>query len=350
MQIGRKGLDTCQFAFFMQIIQADVACNSMKGNLRGLRLRFRDQHGVVSRPQLRALGVTVKVESARVASGEWNRPAASVVRLTSVPETSEQRLVIALLLGGPASIASHQSAAWLWDLAAPPGRHAITVPRAVDGQIDGVDVHRLKDIPDQISFRRKIPCTNPLRTLVDLAGVVSADGLDDAVDRALAGKLVTLAGIEAEMARLSRRGRNGIGAMRAALKRRGMVGAPNPSVLESRVLRLLAQGGITPVRVEVKIGDDGRYRVDTELVEGVLMEVDGHRHHSTPEQKAYDEQRRNELRLKGYLLLVYDWLAVTRDGRRVLAECHQAIASRRPPPPARPGPTPAGGSPARRRG
>lgn len=34
-----------------------------------------------------------------------------------------------------------------------------------------------------------------------------------------------------------------------------------------------------------------------------------------------------EIRLGGMFLLVYDWMAVFKDGRRVLAECHQAIAA-----------------------
>lgn len=105
-----------------------------------------------------------------------------------------------------------------------------------------------------------------------------------------------------------------------------MIAGPTPSVLESRVLRLLYQGGIHPLAVEVKAGPDGRYRVDVLLDPAVAMEVDGFRYHSTPEQKAYDERRRTEIRLGGVFLLVYDWMDVTRDGRRVLAECRRALA------------------------
>lgn len=54
--------------------------------------------------------------------------------------------------------------------------------------------------------------------------------------------------------------------------------------------------------------------------------MDGHIYHSTPEQKAYDERRRAEIRMGGTFLLVYMWRDVHLDGRRVLAECHQALA------------------------
>lgn len=327
----------------------------MKKYDSALRYLFRDQYGVVARSQVRAAGVSASMERDRIGAGEWDRPARGVVRLVGAPVSEEQRLMVALLGAGPAAVVSHQSAAWLWGLLPAPARHAVTVPRNADGHVPGADVHRLTDFPTQVSWTKRFPCTNPLRTLVDLAGVVPSDQLDEAVDRALARKLVTVEGLEAEMERLSRPGRKGVRPFRRALRRRGLVVPPHPSVLESRALRLLAQGGIIPVAVEVVTGEDGRFRLDSMLVPGVAMEVDGHRYHSTPEQKAADERRRNEIRLSGTFLLVYDWYAVTREGRRVLTECWRAIAaSRRPPRPLRlpvgPGPSRSEGSPARRRG
>lgn len=168
--------------------------------------------------------------------------------------------------------------------------------------------------------------TNPLRTLVDLAGVVAPDALDEAVDRAIAKKLVTVDGLKAEVGRLSRHGRKGTGAMRRSLARRGLNEGPHPSVLEARVHRLLHSVGIKPVGTEVVSGPNGEYRVDVMLSETVVLEVDGHRYHSTPEQKQYDERRRTELRLGGLFVLVYTWRDITDDGRRVVAECRRAIS------------------------
>jgi very-short-patch-repair endonuclease len=84
--------------------------------------------------------------------------------------------------------------------------------------------------------------------------------------------------------------------------------------------------GLEPLAVEVKMGPDGRYRVDTLLDPTVAMEVDGYTYHAAPELKEEDERRRNRLRLGGTFVLVYDWTEVLRDTRRIAAECHEAIA------------------------
>ena len=295
-------------------------------DVRQVSARFRRQYGVAGRKELRGLGVSARQEQSKVSRGEWERPTPRVVRLAGSPRSPEQDLTIALLEMGPTAIASHQSAAWLWRLLPPPARHAVTVGLGTGWRPGSFDVHRLTGEPPTPAMRGNIPATNPLRTLVDLAGVVTPDLLDEAVDRAVATKLVTVEGVEAELRRLSRKGRTGTGAMRQSLQRRGLNEGPHPSVLEARFHRLLRTGGITPVSVEVVTGPDGEYRIDCLLAGYVAVEVDGHAHHSTPEQKAYDERRRADIRMAGTFLLVYDWRAVTYEGRRVLAECHRALA------------------------
>src|SRR5262249_20300649 len=160
---------------------------------------------------------------------------------------------------------------------------AISVARGSRPRIAGVDVHNVNDLPVQAIDRRQVPCANPLRTLVDFAAIARDWQLDDATDKALASRLLTVDAIESELSRLGRRGRTGVGRMRAALLRRGFVGAPHPSVLESRYLRLLYQAGITPLEAEVVVGEGGRYRIDTLLTPTLASEVDGYAHHSSPE-------------------------------------------------------------------
>jgi hypothetical protein len=287
---------------------------------------FRSQHSVAARSQLRNVGVSAKVELHRVATGEWERPSKRVVRMSGSTPTAEQSLTVALLEAGPASMASHQSAAWLWGFLPAPERHSVTVAIGSSTRVGPFALHRLQGDPPMPAMRWGFPTTNPLRTLVDLAAVVPPDVLDDAVDRAVASKLVTVEGIRAETARVSRKGRNGSGAMRAALDRRGLKEGPHPSVLEARFHRLLRSGGITPISTEVVAGPNNEYRIDSLLAPAVAVEVDGHANHSTPEQKAYDERRRAQIRMGGTFVLVYDWRAVVQDGRRVLTECHQALA------------------------
>jgi very-short-patch-repair endonuclease len=208
----------------------------------------------------------------------------------------------------------------------PPERPAVTVSRAGRTRLRGVELHRPINYPAQVVFVRKVPCTNPLRTLVDLAAVSQAGILDGAVDRALARRLLTVEGIEAELRRLGRRGRGGVGALRATLRRRGFVGAPHPSVLESRTLRLLRQHLIEPLGCEVRMGPGGRYRVDVLLAPRVVMEVDGFAYHADPEQVAEDKRRRTRLRLNGIILIDYTWRDILYDSRRVVREAREALA------------------------
>ena len=295
-------------------------------DMRELRTRFAAQHGVVAREELRALGIDSRTELRRVEAGEWEGWGKRVVRLVAAPVTVEQSLMAACIEGGNAAIASHQSAVWLWNLAPAPRRHSVIVPRSSKSRIGWADVHRLEAPFPDVVRRRNIRVTNPLRALVDFAAVAGDEDIDSAVDRALASGLVTVEGIAAEVNRLGRRGRPGIGPMRRALKRRGFSEAPHPSVLESRMLRLLQSNGIPVLRTETWVGESGRYRVDAEVSADVLVEVDGYAFHHSPEQKTEDERRRNRIRLTGKLLLVYTWRDVVYDKKRVVAEVRDALA------------------------
>lgn len=288
--------------------------------------RLASRHGVIGRDEVRLLGIDSRMEQRRVASGEWERIGRHVIRLLAAPATGEQSLMAACIEAGPDAVASHQSAAWLWELAPAPSRHSVTVPRARCIKVAWADVHRmgigvLAPVP-----RRGIPATHPARTLVDFASVSDQQVLDFAVDRALARRVVTVEGIVAEIERESRSGRRGIRALRGSLRRRGLIGAPHPSVLESMLLRLLRRHRIVPIAVEVHIDAQGHYRVDAAVTEEVLVEVDGYAYHHSSEQKAEDERRRNRIRLSGRFLLVYTWRDVVHDGSRVVEEVREALA------------------------
>jgi hypothetical protein len=293
--------------------------------MRELHRRMASQHGVIARMELRALGVDRWAEQRRVATGVWQRLGKHVIRLAGSPASPHQLLMAACLEAGPGAVASHQSAAWLWGLMSVPKRHAVTIRRNSRGSVQWAEVHRTRDLPHPGPLRAGIPCTNPLRALVDLAGVEGLETVELALDRALAARLVTVQGVMAEIDRLGSNGRRGVGLLRRVLVQRGYVGAPHPSVLESRMLRLLDRSGIQVLGTEVWVGEDGRYRVDTALTDELMVEVDGYAYHHTPEQKAEDERRRNRIRLGGRFLLVYTWRDVVYDSGRVIAEIRRAL-------------------------
>ncbi|HUE61035.1 MAG TPA: hypothetical protein VMO88_15810 [Acidimicrobiales bacterium] len=292
--------------------------------MRELRHRFEQQHGVMSRAELRGLGVDRGVEQRKVLAGEWERLGKRVIRVAGAPLTPHHLLMGACLEAGSTAVASHESAAWLWGFGPLPKRHTVTIGRSARAAVSWAVVHRSRDLPALAPVRAGIRCTNPLRTLVDLAATADQQSLESALDSAIASGLVTAQGVASEADRLSRQGRRGVGRIRQMLRRRGFLTAPHPSVLESKLLRLLKQHGIRPLGVEVRVWNEGRYRVDVAVSEDVLVETDGYAYHHTPEQKTEDERRRNRIRLTGKFVLVYTWRDVIHDGARVIAEIREA--------------------------
>jgi very-short-patch-repair endonuclease len=323
---------------------------------------FKAQLGLATRTQLLDHGVTDKQVRTALLQGRWLRAGPGLYQLVNWPDGPARHLLGACLLTG--GVASHSSAAWLWGLLkgvpAPP---VISVPHRLhfhgkghrrqereqqhgqcQGQwgrergwaaqsralpFPGIVVHRSRDLlTGSISTRHGVPTTNPLRSLVDMAGDDRPALLDEAIDVALATRLVTVEGLVAEAGRLRRQGRKGPAKLLKRLESRGFVGGPSPSVLESRALRLLHQAGIKVVRCQTVV-DGGRYRLDIELVGRVFVEVDGYSYHWSPEQKSHDDARQNALLLLGFKVLIYGWQDIVHEPRRVVAEIKAVMAAPR---------------------
>lgn len=304
---------------------------------------FKDQLGLATRAQLIAQGLSRDQIRRAVRQGRWACIARGVYALASWPaEQNRQLLAVCLATGG---VASHASAAWVWGLLErEPSPLTVTVPHGRTPDLveyasqngdylfpgpSGAVIYHSREFSERyISVWRRIPTTRPLRTLVDLAGVAGPELVDGAIDVALSRRLLTIDGLTAEAARLKQRGRRGPAQLMASLQRRGFVGAPAPSVLESRALRLLKKAGIKVLKCETVV-EDGRYRLDIQLEAHLFLELDGYAYHWSPEHKSHDDTRRNQLSRLGHEILVYDWRTVMRDGRRFVSEVKAAVGSRK---------------------
>jgi hypothetical protein len=292
---------------------------------------FRDQHGLIHRDEALRTGLTRSQIERKLTCGDWERVHRNVYRNRSSVPTFEQRALAACLAAGPLAVASHETAAWLWELTGrtPPRLPTVTVPRRAHPRLDHAILHRSRDLdPARTLYHRNIPCTDPVRTLVDLASVSDPSepaAIVGAVDRALASRLLSVEAISAELGRRASRGRAGVLALEHILADRGFVGVPEPSVLEAETLRLFATSGIVVRAREVRSGPDGRYRIDFVLNPPVAVEVDGYAYHWSPEAKARDESRRNQLRLSGIFLLVYTWRDIRFEPGRVVREVTAAL-------------------------
>ncbi len=268
----------------------------MKPDRREVAESIRSHDGLIARRQALALGLSAAQIQGYLDRGTWERVHREVYRATSAPRTDRQLLRAACWGAGDRAVASHASAAWLWDLRdRAPARPEITVPTSWAPDLKGVRVHRSRDLGRaRTTVRTGIPVTDPVRTLVDCGGVMAGPELSDLLDRGLALRLVTLRSVLAELRRLSRPGRPGPARVRDVIAERGMTGAPHPSVLESRMLRIFLRHRLPVPAVEIVAGPDGEYRLDFAYPPVKLaIEVDGYVWHFTPEHQHRDHQRRN---------------------------------------------------------
>lgn len=294
---------------------------------RALNAHLVQHHGVVTAREARRLGMTPAEIRARVARGRWQRLHAGVYVPVGTPLSPATQLTAAVAGAGPSAVASHASAAWLWDLVAKaPARPCVTVPYPADADLHGVDIHRRRGPGRRPRQRQGIAVTDVVQTLVDLAASGLAVGtLDDLTDKAIARRQVQARDLARAVALLAGRGRPGPAAIRAVCERRGLAEPPHPSVLESQVLRLLKAWGYAPIGMERQVCG-GRYCIDFLLAPGLVLEVDGFAYHSSPRARAADLHRRNRIRAEGFYIIESDWLTVTCEPQRLRAEIESALA------------------------
>lgn len=290
------------------------------------------QYGVVAASQARSAGLTSRQIQQRVSAGIWRRLHSGVYAIAGAGDSDHAGLLAACLAAGPEAVASHLSAAWILGLVPrSPHPHAITVPYKNRPRLRGVEVHRSRDLdPGRARLHKGIPHTDVARTLCDIAATVDGDRLISLMDRALSLGMATTAELLNESRRRSGQGRDGPGTLRDLLLSRGLIGGPEPSVLEAEALRLFRRFAIPVMKREVRHGEHGRYRIDFLITPGLAVEVDGYAYHWSPEAKAHDEARRNELRLGGLFILVYTWRDIRFDSARVAREVRSALAKLQP--------------------
>lgn len=265
----------------------------------------RCQHGLITRDQALDAGLSSSAVSRRVATGAWRRIAAGVFVLVSSPATWRQRLLAACLAAGPFAVASHRSAAALFGLSGiSPGIVEIAVPRGRSHRSELAVVHQVRELPPgDVTRIDGIPVTRPARTLVDLAGVVSARALEEAVDDALCRRLVTLPRLDGRAAALAGKGRSGAANLRAILATWHDGGLLPQETAEARLFRRLVHSGLPPPQRQHEVWADGRLlgRLDLAWPDArVGFELDGFRWHGTPGAHRRDIARHNGLKARGW--------------------------------------------------
>ena len=244
--------------------------------------------------------------SRRLAKGRLVRLHREVYAIAGTPPSWHQTLLAAVLWGGPGSAASHRAAATLWKLDGIERALEITTPRRLDSH--SVISHRNEPLPSHdLKLIDGIPTTGIDRTLFDLSGVVEISVLEDALDAALRKRLTSVARLRLRLRQTS--GRRGVKNLRKLLDERTNDGQPTQSRFETRLNRLLVDGGLPPLR-QFTVWDGGEFvaRVDFCYPDAkLIVEADSYRWHSSKRAWERDLERRNQLTELGWQIVHITW-------------------------------------------
>jgi very-short-patch-repair endonuclease len=269
----------------------------------------RAHHGIIT---FAASGLSRSAWYRAIEAGTIDPIHPYVARLVGTPDTPEQRIIAGVHAIGEPALASHRSAARLWGVPRPDNDPVDVIPTGIrrDLQLDGVIIHRPTDrarLTPQKQYG--IPCTNILRTLVDL-GAVDPSGVHPAVGHAVTHQLASLEAIEAAAAAHARQGRGGIVAVRDAIADWSIDDKPADSILEVVMRRLIDRFDLPPVEFHPVI--EG-YEVDFRVIDTpVILECDGWAHHGLDRATfERDRGRDADLTAAGWIIVRFTYRAIT---------------------------------------
>jgi hypothetical protein len=193
-------------------------------------------------------------------------------------------------------------------------RHPLIVPHH-SGPLPAVDVTRVG----------AIPVTTVARTIIDLAGVVPVDAVEESLDHALSHGYVPRVRLEWRVRELAAKGRPGMQVVRALLDARAPGAKVPDSILETRLGRILSP--LRPVWGYVVVIDGRVYVLDCAFL-GVLLaiEADGWASHCGRLQWESDIVRQNALVRAGWTVLRYPWRVIVDHPEEVLRDVTETIA------------------------
>jgi very-short-patch-repair endonuclease len=254
------------------------------------------QHGVVSRQQLRRIGLSEDLIDRWIAAKRLHPVHRGVYAVGHRRLSREGRYLAAVLAAGDGAVLSHRAAADLWELRARKElKIDVTVPNNRRGD-RRLSIHRDVLAPGDTMTRDGIRITKPARTLLDLAGCVDENELERAIRQGVYRRLTTTASLAEAVCEGA--GGRGMRKMRNALTRAGEAPGLTRSELEQDFLRFLRRHylPLPELNVELRIG---KRRIEADCVwrdQRLIIELDGRdAHDSTP---AFESDRARDLALQ----------------------------------------------------
>lgn len=293
------------------------------------------QHQLIRVSDVAALGITRKALDSRVASGVLQRVDVNLFRIAAAPTTWHQRALAAVWAHGPSALLSHRAAALLYEIdgieSAP--FEVLTERWGRRRRRPNTKVHETRNLLGKDRANRAgIPCTAPARLVIDLAAVVPAFRADQALEDVLRRHLSTTEQIADRFVQLGRQGRPGTAVMRELLEKRIGRAVPTRTEFERRVLELAVRAGLPAPRSQVKVRvDETDVFIDLGWGDRLLgVECDGLYDHGSSIQLPWDDDRQNQLQLRGWLILRFTWQMLTRQTGTVVDQLREGYALRAP--------------------
>ena len=278
---------------------------------------FRRQHGLITRAQAIAAGMTDRQIDHRLSQQVWIRQHRSVYRHVAVRTRWETHLLGAVLATN--GVASHRAAAALWDLelfSSP--RPEVTTPLARPRRPAGAIVHRTTQWDRRRETTiRGIPVTGIERTVLDCGAVVSLRSLERLAESAIRQRKTKWTRLLTCLREHSRQGRDGCLNLRHLLEKRLLDRTIPLSDFSRLVANVLDDGGVPKPVLEHQITDEhGINILQADLAWPNLKkawELDGLQFHFGREEIERDRRKRNLAKENGWNIQEILWSMYLND-------------------------------------
>jgi predicted transcriptional regulator of viral defense system len=272
-----------------------------RGSDRAIAELAARQHGVMTRGQLRDLGLSDGAIDRRQMAGRLHRLHPGVFAVGHRAVGVRGRWMAAALACGPGSSLSHATAAALWGIRGSGGGPIHVTTERKCRSSDRISRHCSPLPPDEITTVANLPVTTVPRTIFDMAAEASVDRVESMIREAEYRQLHDTLSLRDLLERYPRR--QGRRRVRVALERlEALPSGRARSPLEERFLPFLRRHGLPRPRLNDWIVAGGRrFQVDCHWPgTGQVVELDGWAAHGTRSAFRSDRTRDRVLRVAGY--------------------------------------------------
>lgn len=286
--------------------------------------RARRQHGVVSREQIRQLGLGDAAITQRVAAGRLHRVHQGVFAVGHPVLGLRGHWMAAVLACGPGAALSHASAATLWGLQRGDGALVDVTARRTGRKRPGIRIHRPRR-PPEATERYGIAVTTPARTILDMAAHLTPSRLEGLLNHAEIRELTDYPALDAVAS--AHPGHRGSARLRRTLATYYAGSDVDRSDLELLFNDLCRAHDLPRPRLNQHIAGK---EVDVLFAaQRLIVEIDSWRYHKT--RRAFEDDRARDVltTAAGYRTLRFTDRQITRRPEAVANAIATVLADRR---------------------